>query len=846
MPGLNSFGGERFALVTACLLVGLTSTSGHACTADDAPLFTRPGFSAFDPHQTFRSVGPFGSFGKGSELQERDHVGLLTFTLRKDAPDNTLVWANLTNGKDFVLGHAGVPGRIQAKKFEFLDWTTARLAFSTDSSQKTDVIFSRSFPAVLYDTQSHEWKWKPGDLHADWIAYRDPMGRMRTTESGKPIGALGSPWVVLWPNPGPGVEVAPLLVRFERKPVSLRLTTELDAEFDRAAGCIAVMPLTGVRRFTGDAAKVWSGKLPAWVPIEADRWSRMTAAFPIGLTESFALNDARGAVRITDRMKYRLIADEWGTKPFEATPVSPVTALAQRNGYPVNWIGRKIERSQVATLLGPYAYAPGSEFSYEIPVPSARDNALAPIRVEGDSARQKAALAVNVMVRERTMKPDDTSDGGLNLQLKEYAQSYRLFDDSTKRSVGPEMAAAFAASYLPKNLQTVTDPVTGVNYVMCSKIWCAGEAYDREWYAGRQLDAAAEYSAWVDPKPSGENWTAIQGLYAYFRIYSDWAWSGTLSSLFAYALCADGMNFAMEGMLGVARMAKQHGDIDLWRDASYRASKEALCTYSSWFLTDWVKSVDYVTWTDTSYDYQAKRGRYEIKRMDPADVQTGFGLDIFSDTTGVKVFRPGSYWHATAAVYWNNMSLDRLYLEYLYPHLRKWEFETLSKLHPSWTDRTVMETFSNQPYGSNFVLTHLDARSTLFGQSPTELAELTTKLQPDIAFLYRLRAAQDMVESGVPQLWLPTADAWIADSVWDARALTATSTLQPRKDGRLTLDWRWPGRTPIPDSPDAGPKPAAVTVNGKHVPFHRIEGGFWRASIDVKATESVVFSVRYR
>jgi hypothetical protein len=380
---------------------------------------------------------------------------------------------------------------------------------------------------------------------------------------------------------------------------------------------------------------------------------------------------------------------------------------------------------------------------------------------------------------------------------------------------------------------------------MCIKIWCAGEAYDREWYTGRQLDATAEYTAWVDPSAVAAHWQAVQGLYAYFRIYSDWAWSGTMSSLFSYALCGDGMNFAMEGMLGVARMAKQHGDADLWKDASYRAGKQALCTYGSWFVSGWVKDIDYVTWTDTSYDYVAKRGQYVIKRMAPADVQTEFGPDILSDTTGIKVFRPGSFWHASAAVYWNNMSLDRLYLERLYGKLRKWEFDTLPKLHPQWTDRNAIEKFSNQPYGSNMVLTHLDARAVLFGTAPAELASLTTNLQPDIAFLYRLRSDQDLIQSGIPQIWFPTADVFVEDAVWDAQKGAVTASLKANRTGKITIDCRWPGLSPAPVSPDAGPRPKQILVNGNPSTANQILGGFWRASVDVTAGEQITVTISY-
>jgi hypothetical protein len=756
-------------------------------------------------------------------VQERDHIGLLTFTLRKDAPKNTLVWPNFLDGKDFVLGSAELPGTVQTKQFNFIDWTTARLDVTTladGAPVKSSVYFSRSFPAVLYDSQASAWSWTPGDLHADELGYLDADGKFQVVKAGSRPGPLGAPWVLLWPDPAPGIEVEPLLVRFQKRPIGLTLGKRLTALFDGPCGCVGVMPLYGTRRVSEAS---WVDKAVQ----DASFWSRAMAAFPVGIDETYRIDDKRQAVRINDHVKFRTIRDDWGTQPLELTPVSPVTGIALKANYQVKVLGTPMLTSNVATLLGPWVYASGDTFSYEIPIPSSRDNALTPVRVQGDPARQQAADALDALVRTQTIRPDDTSDGGLNLQLKEYSQAYPLLRSSTQQQIAGKLSEALAASFAPANLQTVTDPVTGLSYLMCNKIWCAGEAYDREWYAGRQLDAAYEFSCWVDPSAVSHRWKALQGLYAYFRIYNDWAWSGTLSSLYAYALCGDGMNFAYEGMLATARLARRCGDHELYEDATYRAAKQALCTYASWFMSDWEKSIDYVTWTDTSYDYAAKKGRYEIHRMPPADVQTGFGLDIYSDTTGIKVFRNGSFWHASAAIYWNNMSLDRLYLEDLYTRLFEWEYKTLPSLHPKWTDRSAIEHFTNQPYGSNMVNAHVAARDVLFGEAPSSLTRLLTNQQPGIAPLYRVRSAVDLEESGIPQLWLPTDQVQVESASWNASTRVLACKMQANDSGSVSLDWRWPGTTAPSPTPDPGPKPTSATLNGRQLAFQKIPGGFW-------------------
>jgi hypothetical protein len=821
-------------------LIAFAMLSGPTARA-----YVVPGFADFDPHQNFRSVGVFGSFGKADKLEERDHAGLLTFTLRKDAPSSSMVWPNYYGAKDLVLGSAKFGVTANEKHFEVLDWTTAKLSYTGDTQQHTDTYFSRAFPAVLYKTEETRFEWQFGAIHFDRAAYLTASGRAESAGPGQTLEKMSAPWVVLWNSVPLDGEIAPILIRFEHRPTRLQLGDSLKAEFKGPAGRIVVMPLYGIHRVTGPEVSSWNDSLPKQAGQDAQFWTQATTHFPIGTDETYRLDDVHRRVTITDRYRYETIADDWSTPSISIAPVPPITQMASANGYDVRWLSGQVKRSSVATFLGPYSYVKGSILRYSIPVPSARDNMPAPLTITGNLNTAGLTEKLDRMVADRPVNPTDTSDGGLDLQLKEYSQGYRLLSNSERSSIKPAIEAALDASYAPENLQTVTDPALGSDYVMCNKIWCAGEAYDREWYGGRQLDDTSEFGAWVDPSAPARHWKAIQGIYGYFRIYNDWAWSGTLSSLFAYALCGDGMNFAMEGMLGVARMARKQGDEELWRDASYRASKEALNTYASWFVADWLKSVNYVTWTDTGYDYAAKHGRYEIRRMAPADVQTGFGLDIFSDTTGIKVFRPGSFWHATAAFYWNNPSALRLYAETLYPKIYRWEFETMPKLYPGWDDKAAHNDFDNQMYGSNLTIAHLDARCNLFGASEPDLASLTTKLQSDIAPLYLLRQQQDLIEAGAPQFWAPVSQTTLKNASWDAEKRKLTAQMDVDVSGEGRLEWTWRGVNGVTPTPEPGPRPKLVLVNGKPVSYSGVAGGFYRAPVSLKAGSEVTFEVDY-
>ena len=825
------------------MLLMATSTPG-VCSAQ-AESYTEPGVSAFDPNQTFRSVGVFGSFGKGAQVQEKPNFGLLTFTLGREAPESPIIWPNYDDGKDIELGRACFPGPATDKKFHFGDWTSSSLSFhGVDDGRicETKIHYSRCFPAVLYETEARHFTWKPESLSIDALAYRSQSGQIRICRPGQAIQSLGSPWLILWGTLKGTDEATPLLVRVTHRPKQVTLGDVLDLRFEGAAGAVVVMPLNGVRRTPASSSDAWASDS---LIKEAEFWTRASAAFPVQTDESYRVLEEQGAVEITDRYKYISLRDDWHTEPLTCAPCPPITALAQANGYHVEWGGQKLVRSNLATFLGPYAYAPGDRLTYRIPIPAALANPLTALSFSADEARSRRIQDLTSLIGQKTPAAADYSDGGFNLELKEYSQSFPLLDETTQAKLKPALKASFDTAFNPANLETVTDPETGGRYLMSSKNWCAGEAYDREWYAGRQLDAASEFDSWVDPGRSKTAWPAVQGLYSYFRIYNDWAWSGVLSSLYAYALCGDGMNFAMEGMAGVARMARRNGDGATYRDAVYRTSKEALCTYASWFVTDWVKGVDYVTWTDTSYDYAAKKGRYVVKRMNPTDAETGFGLDIYADSAGARIFRPGSYWHATAAFYWNNPFLYRFYAEHLYDKVANWEFKTMPELHPGWNDKDAIEKFTNQPYGSNLAIVHLDARSVLFGQSADELEALTGKLQSNSAPLYQIRLDQDLVTAGAPQLWLPTGQAKVVEARWDDAARTLTAVLEPILKGKACLDWTWRQASDASRRPGTGPEPKQITVNGARAVPYVIPGGFYRITTSLAPGEKVTLKVVY-
>jgi hypothetical protein len=303
------------------------------------------------------------------------------------------------------------------------------------------------------------------------------------------------------------------------------------------------------------------------------------------------------------------------------------------------------------------------------------------------------------------------------------------------------------------------------------------------------------------------------------------------------------MNFAMEGMLGAARLARQIGDEAIWKDATYRAARQALSTVASYSMPEWVKKVDFATLTDTSYDYEAKRGRYRQLRQKPEDVITGFGIDIYSDSNGIKTLRPGSFWHACAAIYWNNPALYRLQAEFAYGLVHRWEFETMPALHPGWLDTKATEVYENQPYGNQHSLALIEARALLFGGDPTGLKAMLDRLSPTIPVHFRIRALQSVVQAGAPQAWIPVSGAHLESNFWDGKSRTLTVALDGIRESHTSFDWTWRMGGAAKARP--GPRPAKVTVDGVETPYREVPGGFWRLNLRTKLHKTVRLVISY-
>lgn len=875
------------------LAIVLLTGSGFAVVphtaraADDPPkAYVLSGTDTFDPAKPIRSVGIFGAFSNGTTVRKREQAGLLTFSVYH-GPSATsgdawaaLYWTGLLpTGANADLGRLTFPGTVVQSKPVFMDWTTGRFDYETRLATAPErvlhsrIYMSRTFPALLGETDADTWTWKSltPALRFTVAAYPDRTGKWHTLSldsGGKsqtiPGDQMGTPYLILWnrADRNSSMGVVPVLVRLEKRPQAVLLAAGegdapaiLTVQYKplQSAGAFAIMPLSGIQRWIGNAASAWNDSVPMEARAQAAFWNRATAAFPIGTAETFQVSDTAGTATIKNSFTYKKLMDAWGTKPLVIAPAPPLTALAQTVGYPVMWAdadkGAKVERSPVATFLGPYAFRLGNSITYKIPLLSGRSQVLAPVLTRhGNPATVALQTELDTYVRNNPINEPLNGDGGLGLPVKEFIQAYPILSGTNRKVVAPGLAKTLAATFAKENLQTVIEPTTGQRYVMSNKIWCVGEPYDREWYTGRQLDVAGEYANWVDPSAVRPLYKTLQGMYAYYRLYQDWAWSGTASSVYGFNLTGDGMNFAMEGMLAMGRIAQRNGDNALYQDTCYRSAKQGVNTFASFTIPDWLKSKDAAIWTDTAYDPETKRGRYITRHQPVNEVITDFGMDGYSDESGARMLRPGSFWHATAALFWNNPSLYRLYTEHsLYNTVYRWEYITLPQLHPHWFDNTVTEIYENKPYGGGHAAAHVVARAILFGEPASRLKNYMDKMGETGTFQHT-RMLQSILQSNVPQLWLPAAQIRLVSNEWDASTRRLTTKLVGEKEGIAGCDiaWRqWGEPFSIPAHPSPGPRPKTIHINGKIVPVRTVPGGFWRVDLMLKKGAEVTVTTDY-
>ncbi|HUW57045.1 MAG TPA: hypothetical protein VMZ92_10445, partial [Planctomycetota bacterium] len=358
------------------------------------------------------------------------------------------------------------------------------------------------------------------------------------------------------------------------------------------ATVVQVFPF-GADRLDKDRTAAWRRELPAEIVRKLDFWASAALAYPVACREDFRIDERRGVVHVRNTFRYETARSEWHVRPTRLAPLPPLLANARHEEYPVKVKGRLLERL-CPTFFGWYEAVRGERIEYTLPLSRFRNHALAPVRVTGN-ARTDALTAKLGEVLESgnymTFGGDDHYDPECSLDA---LHDLRIMAWSTW-SIPPErrpdvfrLLTRGLKNFGERDFLEFHTPVTGVRWVRHRTIFDYRGVidYDMEWYNGMNLAGLWAYD-YYGPEGEGlrfakKHWPLVRKIFNYFPAYTDWALQAAWTCCRGEACWLDGVNYAWEGLLGFAALARKLGreaDAD-WGD--YLAAKTEAFIRHAW------------------------------------------------------------------------------------------------------------------------------------------------------------------------------------------------------------------------------------------------------------------------
>jgi hypothetical protein len=653
-----------------------------------------------------KSVGTFGGYQGRAITLLPDQEGLLAFVVAGRPSALDLFWS-FGSGK-IPIGSASDPAADPA-------------ASSVTSTLRGWVTLERAEPGGARALLSRAWPAVRLVYPSARVLFRTTAKKLLCAVDGLPgvqddLPALGprisEPWIVLFDHDGP--EDMATLLTFARRITAITRQPDGYEITLSGSGAFHVMPLEGIaRRTQGQAA------IDDWI-VCARAWVGPLLAFPVGVTEVLSLDGDQ--VRIEARFDHELLADEWGNTAEPLCPIPPVVAQAASGGYPITLpeglLTGDMQRN-IATLYGPFWFVPGASCIYSIP---------APVGLGGDPpaprSREEWARPIRAEL-DRIATDMDPHEDFVDYDLRVVAflaDALPELDEARRQAARTYAQKVLAIALEPPF--TATEPVTGQAWTTILKTWRShfsetadpfakdNERFDSEFYNGQALSAIAA-GARLDPALGPKWYEAAKTLYRYSQIFWDWAIQSVLTHATGDAANIDGVQFAWEGMLAMARLARAAGDSALALDATARAARQQLSIFAMWQHAAWMKR------HDCAYGHVSKA------RIAAAEVETAGPIDAWVEEYGAAALEMRSFWQCTGFLFYRNLPLFELYRRYgLLDRIRAIEYDLMPKLHPSWQDGNAEDPAGENGqtrYGTSWTAAHLAARSILFGEDPAAL-----------------------------------------------------------------------------------------------------------------------------
>jgi len=669
------------------------------------------------------SVGNFGGFKGRAVDTVPDRRGTLGSAVRLLDSDVELLWPAGESGEKTLLrldfpADGSLPSRPTVRGWIALD----------HQGLGYRALLSRASPAVRLRGASDV------TLRGPARALGVVDGQLREVTLAE-APELAEPWVVLFDD---AAEVCPVLVTFTRR---VRSSEPQGPDHVLRFGgpfALHVMPLEGIRRRArGDTPfDHWAACARAWVgPL---------LAFPVACREEPLLDG--GLLRVLATFEHERLTDAWGNQPVALAPLPPALAEVAARGFavglPPNLVTASLQLN-LPTLFGPFQFVEGPELEYTLPLPPGLDEAPAPSRPRDPWTRPIRDELAAIVAGIGDPSPDYVDN---NLRVATFladALPELTAEEAQRASIYAEKALEGALS----SLHHVSEPLTGQPWSTLDNTWRAkfsddaspwakdNERFDSEFYNGQALSSLLAARALV-PSAVERYYPQAADLYRYFAIFFDWATGSVLTHATGDSANIDGMLFAWEGMIAMARMAALQGDPRRRLDAVYRASRQMASIYGLWCHQSYAADHDYCV------------GHVSHGRLPPTEVDRRFPIDAWVNDQGAAVSEPRSFWQCTNFLFYANRPLYQLYRDHgLLPRLREIMLDVMPSFHPRWADGEATDPHGEngqERYGTSWTAAQLHGRAALLGCDPLELLALyqATKLTPAEQTWYRMTLPQ--------------------------------------------------------------------------------------------------------
>lgn len=161
-----------------------------------------------------------------------------------------------------------------------------------------------------------------------------PFDESGTVYDRKTDGKLAENWVMLWNDVAEGSTELPVQLVMEKAPLSISVekgklgVSSLSVKFSRPEATVFMVRPVKAEQSMGT-------KVPEAVLDRARYWSRTLLAYPLNYIEiARKVPGRKKAVDIVDIYQYRVIKDDFGTKPAYHAPLPPFAGFAQDTGFP--------------------------------------------------------------------------------------------------------------------------------------------------------------------------------------------------------------------------------------------------------------------------------------------------------------------------------------------------------------------------------------------------------------------------------------------------------------------------------------------------------------------------------